>query len=117
MEASNEESLVKEAYLVVEDGWKDAPSEHLKYPHHEVKDGKLVLNVAGVKAAFARASQQGIVDGDVKKHLERHYRELGLSMENFEAKCAELQKTIDKLNADLESKCSEFNQKCADLEV
>ncbi len=117
MEASNEESLVKEAYLVVEDGWKDAPSEHLKYPHHEVKDGKLVLNVAGVKAAFARASQQGIVDGDVKKHLERHYRELGLSMENFEAKCAELQKTIDKLNADLESKCSEFNQKCADLEA
>lgn len=116
MDASNKESLVKEAYLVVEDGWEDAPSEHLKYPHHEVKDGKLVLNVAGVKAAFARASQQGIVKGSVKEHLERHYRELGLSMDNFEAKCAELQEKCDKLNADYEAKCAEFNEKCAEFD-
>ena len=117
MEASNKESLVKEAYLVVEDGWQDAPSEHLKYPHHEVKDGKLVLNVAGVKAAFSRAAQQGIVSGDVKKHLERHYRELGLSMDNFETKNAELQAALDKLNADFEAKCADFEKKCADLEA
>lgn len=116
MEASNKASLVKEAYLVVEDGWEDAPSEHLKYPHHEVKDGKLVLNVAGVKAAFARASQQDIVNGAVKKHLERHYRELGLSMDNFEAKCAELQEKCDKLNADYEAKCAELEAKCAELD-
>ena len=108
LKASNVESLVKEAYLVVEDGYKDAPSEKLKYPHHQVKDGKLVLNVAGVKAAFARASQMGIVSGDVKKHLERHYRELGLSMENFEQKYAELEEQFT-------AKCAEFDEKCASL--
>lgn len=108
LEASNSESLVKEAYLVVEDGYKDAPSEKLKYPHHQVKDGKLVLNVAGVKAAFARASQMGIVSGSVKKHLERHYRELGLSMENFEQKYAELEQQYN-------AKCTEFEEKCANL--
>ena len=108
LEASNTDSLVKEAYLVVENGYKDAPSEKLKYPHHQVKDGKLVLNVAGVKSAFARASQMGIVSGDVKKHLERHYRELGLSMENFEQKYAELEKQYT-------AKCAEFDEKCASL--
>ena len=127
LEAANKESLVKEAYLVVEDGWEDAPSEHLKYPHHEVKDGKLVLNVAGVKAAFARASQMDIVKGSVKEHLERHYRELGLSMENFEQKHAELKKQYDELNANFEMKCSECDTsnaalkaaetKCAELQA
>lgn len=84
LEASNTESLVKEAYLIVQEGYKDSPSEDLKYPHHEIKNGKLVLNVRGVEAAFQRASQEGIVSGDVKAHLLRHYRELGLSTDNFE---------------------------------
>ena len=117
LDASNKESLAHEAYLVVEDGWEDAPSEHLKYPHHEVKDGKLVLNVAGVKAAFSRASQQGIVKGNVKDHLEKHYRELGLSMVNFEEKCSELNEQLSKLNADFEAKCAEFDKKCADYDA
>lgn len=84
LKASNKESLVKEAYLIVEDGYEDAPSEHLKYPHHQIKNGELVLNVKGVIAAFQRASQENIVRGDIKAHLLRHYRELGLSTDNFE---------------------------------
>lgn len=84
LEAPNTESLVKEAYLVVNNGYKESPSEDLKYPHHEVRNGKLVLNVRGVEAAFQRASQEGIVSGNVKAHLLRHYRELGLSTDNFE---------------------------------
>ena len=84
LEATNKKSLVKEAYLIVEDGYEDAPSEHLKYPHHSLKGSELVLNVKGVIAAFQRASQEGIVSGSVKEHLLRHYRELGLSTENFE---------------------------------
>lgn len=84
LNATNSRALVKEAYLIVEDGYEDAPSEHLKYPHHTVKGGKLVINVAGLQAAFQRASQEGIISGDVKSHLLRHYRELGLSTENFE---------------------------------
>lgn len=84
LEAPNTESLVKEAYLVVNNGYKESPSEDLKYPHHEVRNGKLVLNVRGVETAFQRASQEGIVSGNVKAHLLRHYRELGLSTDNFE---------------------------------
>lgn len=84
LEAPNTESLVKEAYLIVNNGYKESPSEDLKYPHHEVRNGKLVLNVRGVEAAFQRASQEGIVSGNVKAHLLRHYRELGLSTDNFE---------------------------------
>ena len=84
LEASNTKSLVNEAYLIVADGYEDAPSEHLKYPHHNVKGSELVLNVKGVIAAFQRASQEGIVSGKVRAHLLRHYRELGLSTENFE---------------------------------
>lgn len=84
LNSDNSKSLVNEAYLIVEPGYEDAPSEHLKYPHHSLKGSELVLNERGVIAAFQRASQEGIVSGKVKEHLLRHYRELGLSTENFE---------------------------------
>lgn len=80
--ASNKESLLKEAYLV--HGNPDDPiMADYKYPHHVIRNGKLVLHEDGVKAAFSRAAQQGIVSGDVKEHLLRHYRELKLDTENF----------------------------------
>nr|DAW55137.1 MAG TPA: hypothetical protein [Caudoviricetes sp.] len=85
--ASNKQALAKEAYLVIEgEDWEESPSTSLKYPHHVIKDGKLVVSISGVQAAFQRASQQGIVEGDVKAHLLRHYRELGLNEENFQEK-------------------------------
>lgn len=130
LEASNVESLVKEAYLIVENGYKDAPSEKLKYPHHVVKDGKLVLNVKGVEAALARAKQTGVFD-QVKAHLKRHYTELGLPMEAFEkedsGKMADIKNghgpdcecdecKMAKFSA-LEEKCAEYETKCADLEA
>lgn len=127
MEASNSKELLDEAYLVVENGYEDAPSEHLKYPHHEVVDGKLVVNVAGLKAAFSRASQMGIDKGSVKEHLERHYRELGLTMENFEQKFAEMEEKYNSLSKEYEAKCAEFatsqtacaeaESKCAECEA
>lgn len=109
LEASNSESLVNEAYLVVEDGYKDAPSEKLKYPHHKIKDGKLVVDVSGVKAAFQRASQMGIVEGKVKAHLEKHYKELGLDTDKFAFKDGEE-------DMDFEKKCAELEEKFAALE-
>lgn len=51
-----------------------------KYPHHVIKGNKLVLSVPGIKAAYARALQMGVLKGDVKKHLERHIHELGLEV-------------------------------------
>ena len=81
---SNAMTLYKEAYLVVDEASVDsAPSEALRYPHHVVRNGELVVSAPGVQAAFQRARQQNIATGEVLAHIRKHYKELGLSMENF----------------------------------
>jgi hypothetical protein len=76
--ASNAETLVKEAYLIVEDGWEDAPSEHLKYPHHVIKNGVLVVSKDGVQTALSFLMRNDPENQDALNHLKRHYNELGL---------------------------------------
>ena len=49
-----------------------------KYPHHTIKGNKLVVHIDGLKAAYIRAKQMGEFKGEVKAHLEKHYKELGL---------------------------------------
>lgn len=51
LKAKNYKSLIPKAYLVVMDGWEDAPSEKLKYPIVQIKEGKVVLNINGVQTA------------------------------------------------------------------
>lgn len=82
-EASNAKSLLKEAYLVGDFSDNDYEITKFKYPHHVIRDSKLVVHKDGLQAAFSRAAQQGIVKGDVKSHLLKHYHELGLDTENF----------------------------------
>lgn len=108
LEASNKEALVKEAYLVVEDGYEDAPSEHLKYPHHTLEGDELVVNKAGLEAAFQRASQEGIVKGNVKEHLLRHYKELGLNTSNFETSKDFEGLTVEQKNTIFRAKVDEI---------
>jgi hypothetical protein len=84
MEATNSGELVREAYLIVEDNWEDAPSEALKYPHHEIRDGKLVVSKDGVQTALSFLMRTDPENTEAKDHLKRHYRELELDMENFE---------------------------------
>lgn len=81
LKASNKTALLNEAYLIPD--LENPTVTNCKYPHHVIRDGKLVLHIRGVQAAFARAEQQGIVQGKVKAHLLRHYRELGLTTQNF----------------------------------
>lgn len=80
--ASNKKALLKEAYLIYDDS-ENVTMSDCKYPHHVIRNGELVLHIRGLQAAFSRASQQGIVSGNIKQHLLRHYRELGLDTENF----------------------------------
>ena len=80
--SDNKDSLLKEAYLVHGDNNEPIMSEY-KYPHHVIKDGKLVLHIRGLQSAFSRASQQDIVSGEIKQHILKHYKELGLNQENF----------------------------------
>ena len=81
--ASNAAALVREAYLINDGSDTEPKISKLKYPHHVVRDGKLVVHVDGLQAAFQRAKQQDIFRGAVKAHIARHYKELGLSTENF----------------------------------
>jgi len=84
--AINNEELVKEAYLITPkviapNFPRSVPTysgSGCKYPHHQVRDGKLLVNKAGLVAAYSRARQQGVCRGDVKKHLIKHYKELGM---------------------------------------
>lgn len=83
IKASNKKALLREAYLIGDFDSSEPEITKFKYPHHVIKDGVLVVHKDGVQAAFQRASQQGIVQGKVKEHLLKHYRELGLTTENF----------------------------------
>lgn len=49
-----------------------------KYPHHVIRKGELVVSVPGLKAAYTRVCQMHELKGDVKEHLERHIKELGI---------------------------------------
>lgn len=81
VDAKNSDQLFNEAYLIHD---ADSPTLYTsKYPHHVIEDGKLVIHIDGLQAAFSRASQNGIVHGKIKEHLMRHYKELGLNTDNF----------------------------------
>lgn len=76
--------LLKEAYLIAPvKSIKNSPygrtpfsRSGCKYPHHSIRDGKLVVNIPGLKAAYARARQSNDFRGDLKEHLIRHYKEM-----------------------------------------
>lgn len=76
MEASNKSSLVKEVYMLVEDGWEDAPSEHLKYPVMCFEGDKLVYNRYGLASALAYAKQEN--EKSVISKIEAIYKKLDL---------------------------------------
>lgn len=76
MEASNKEALVKACYMIVEDGWEDAPSEHLKYPVMCFDGDKLVYNRYGLSSALAYAKQED--EKSVINKIEAIYKKLDL---------------------------------------
>lgn len=83
LEASNHASLVDEAYLVIDGSNSDNLSTNdVHYPHHVIKDENLVVHYRGVQAALSRARSQGLT-GKPISHLKRHYKALGLNMDNF----------------------------------
>jgi hypothetical protein len=79
-EASSAGSLVHDVYLLVEDGWKDAPSEHLKYPVMQLVGDTFVYNKGGLSAALGRAKAQN--ESEVVSKVEGLYKKLGLGDES-----------------------------------
>lgn len=76
MDASNRDALVKACYMLVEDGWQDAPSEHLKYPVMEIKGDTLVYNRHGLSSALAYAKKEN--ETAVVNKIEKIYKKLEL---------------------------------------
>lgn len=82
MEASNKATLVKSVYMLVEDGWKDAPSEHLKYPVMELIDDTFYYNRYGLASALAYAKQEN--EDAVVSKIEKIYDKFDLDKEKKE---------------------------------
>lgn len=76
MEASNKATLVKAVYMLVEDGWEEAPSEHLKYPVMELKGDTFVYNRDGLASALGYAKKQN--ETSVVNKIEKIYKKLNL---------------------------------------
>lgn len=76
LEANNKNELVKDCYMLVEDGWEDAPSEHLKYPVMCFEGDKLVYNRYGLSSALAYAKQEK--EESVINKIKAIYKKLDL---------------------------------------
>ena len=76
MKANNKSSLVKDCYMLVEDGWEDSPSEHLKYPVMCFEGDTLVYNRYGLSSALAYAKQEN--ETSVINKVEAIYKKLDI---------------------------------------
>ncbi len=76
MEADNKATLIKAVYMLVEDDWEEAPSEHLKYPVMELKGDTFVYNRDGLASALGYAKKEN--ETTVVNKIEKIYKKLGL---------------------------------------
>lgn len=95
MGASNKNTLVKDVYMLVEDGWEDAPSEHLKYPVMELKSDTFVYNRDGLSSALGYAKKENV--SSVVSKVEKIQRKLGLFKEGKEADTEMSTKYFDEI--------------------
>lgn len=95
MGASNKNTLVKDVYMLVEDGWEDAPSEHLKYPVMELKGDTFVYNRDGLSSALRYAKKENV--SSVVSKVEKIQRKLGLFKEGREADTEMSTKYFDEI--------------------
>lgn len=95
MGASNKNTLVKDVYMLVEDGWEDVPSEHLKYPVMELKGDTFVYNRDGLSSALGYAKKENV--SSVVSKVEKIQRKLGLFKEGKEADTEMSTKYFDEI--------------------
>lgn len=84
MDASNKSSLVKSVYALVESGWEESPSEHLKYPIMQLKGDTFVYNRGALSSALGYAKKEE--ETAVVSKIEKIYKKLGLDSEGKEEK-------------------------------
>lgn len=84
MKAINKATLVKSVYALVEDGWQDAPSEHLKYPIMQLVGDTFYYNRYALSSALAYAKQEN--ETAVINKIEKLYRKFNLDNEGGDDK-------------------------------
>ena len=84
MKAINRATLVKSVYALVEDGWQDAPSEHLKYPIMELVGDTFYYNRYALSSALAYAKQEN--ETSVINKVEKLYKKFNLDDEGGDDK-------------------------------
>lgn len=95
MDAANRATLVKSVYMLVEDGWEDAPSEHLKYPVMQFDGDTLVYNRNALASALGYAKKEG--EDAVVNKVEKIYKKLDLddNSEGKEEKMEEIKESVE----------------------
>ena len=117
MEAKNRDTLVKSVYLLVEDGWKDAPSEHLKYPVMMLDGDKFIYNRNALSSALAYAKQND--ETEVVNKIKAIYKKLDLdddSERKEEAKMEEI-KELAATEVEAESTLEEKKEEMVEPEI
>lgn len=79
MYCSNYKTATKKGYLVREDGWETASSEHLKYPVVEIVDDTMVLNINGCQSARSRLMANDPNNTTAVNMLKKYYNILDLT--------------------------------------
>ena len=94
LEASNKDSLVHSVYLLVEDGWEDAPSEHLKYPVMELSGDTFYYNKNALSSALAYARKED--ESEVISKLKKLYKKFKLDFPEEDSKGKEKKMSDEK---------------------
>lgn len=79
LESPNYKSLVKDVYMLVDDGWEESPSSKLKYPVMEVKNGELVYNRGALASALGYARKNG--EDTVVEKVVSIYKKMEIAIE------------------------------------
>ena len=93
MKAINKATLVKSVYALVEDGWQDAPSQHLKYPLMQLVGDTFYYNRYALSSALAYAKQEN--ETAVISKVEKLYKKFNLDDEGGDDKNMAENKTKD----------------------
>ena len=74
LKAKNCEKILYKIYALVENGWKSAPSEKLKYPIMQIKDNVAYYNINALRSAlkFAKGQNETEVVEKVEKLLQKY---------------------------------------------
>lgn len=114
MEASNRNSLVNAVYALVETGWEEAPSEHLKYPIMEPKGDTFVYNRNALASALGYAKKEN--ETAVVSKIEKIYKKLGINSDGKEEAAMsedmeKLEEVVDTSENPEEEKVKQFEEK------